>query len=296
MPEEEEQVIEPTDPDPTDPPVEDDRVETDPPESTPEPEDFLVIGERQRYKTRDAAVEGFTQAGKRIDQYSRHGTPEEVEAELQRLGEYDRLAKPDEKKAPDPLDGLTPEHRGQWGEFEKRFPGVAERMGYVRRDDVAAMVNEELSTRAAYDNARTEFVELAKADGRELTPSAIGSLQRYVQAMATDDPALNQLWLAGDIKGFAKEAYERLYGASPTPQSNGTADKVERPRDSRGKFTQAADYQDVKDRTGKLPKGPPKGSGAPLKGGDELSLEDQINPVKRLARSKAFLEKLGVNG
>ncbi|KKM65272.1 hypothetical protein LCGC14_1492990, partial [marine sediment metagenome] len=59
MPEEEEQVVEPTDPDPTDPPVEDDRVETDPPEPTPEPEDFLVIGERQRYKTRDAAVKGF---------------------------------------------------------------------------------------------------------------------------------------------------------------------------------------------------------------------------------------------
>ena len=296
MPEEEEQVIEPTDLDPTDPPVEDDRAVTDPPEPPSEPEDFLVIGERQRYKTRDAAVEGFTQAGKRIEQYSRHGTPEEIETQLQRLGEYERLAKPDEKKTPDPLDGLTPQERNQWGEFSKRFPGVAERMGYVRRDDVAAMVNEELSTRAAYDNARTEFVELAKANGRELTPSAIGSLQRYVQAMATDDPTLNQLWLAGDIKGFAKEAYERLYGASPTPQSNGTADKVERTRDSGGKFTKAGEYEDVKDRTRNLPKSPPKGSGAPLKGGDELSPEDDINPVKRLARTKAWLEERGLNG
>ena len=293
---EEEPVVEPADPDLTDPPVEDDRVETDPPESTPEPEDFLVIGERQRYKTRDAAVEGFTQAGKRIEQYSRHGSPEEIETQLQRLGEYERLAKPDEKKTPDPLDGLTPEQRAQWGEFNKRFPGVAEQQGFVRREQVEGLVNQMLAERTQIDTARAEFHSLAKERGMELSPESLGALEEYVALMAKRDPELNRQWNAGDVKGFTQRAFMLLHGASPTPQSNGTADKVERPRNSDGTFTKAADYQDVKDRTRKLPKSPPKGSGAPLKGGDELSPEDERNPVKRLARSKAFLEERGLNG
>lgn len=296
MPEEEEQVVEPTDPDPIDPPVEDDRVEPEPTDPSPEPEYFLTIDERHRYRTEEDAKKGAINAAERIDQYSRHGSPEEIEAQLQRLGEYERLAKPDEKKAPDPLDGLTPQERAQWEGFSKRSPGVLEQQGFVRREQVEGLVNQMLAERSQIENTRSEFRSLAKERGIELTPESLGAMEEWVTVMANKDTELNRSWNAGDVKGFSQRAFMLLHGASPTPPSNGAADKGERPRDSQGKFTQAADYQDVKDRTGKLLKGPPKGSGAPLKGGDELSLEDQINPVKRLGRTKAWLEERGLNG
>ncbi|KKM70280.1 hypothetical protein LCGC14_1442280, partial [marine sediment metagenome] len=268
---------------------------TDPPDPE-KPKYFLTLNERQRYETEEDAIKGFGEAGKRIEQYSRHGTPEEVETQLQRLGEYERLAKPDEKKTPDPLDGLNPEQRGQWEEFNKRFPGVAEQQGFVRREQVEGLVNQMLAERSQIENTRTEFRSLAKERGIELTPESLGAMEEWVTVMANKDTELSRSWNAGDVKAFSQRAFMLLHGASPVPQSNGTADQVERPRDSKGKFTQAADYQDVKDRTVKLPKSPPKGSGAPLKGGDDLSLEDQINPVKRLGRTKAWLEERGFNG
>lgn len=271
------------------------------PQETQE-EYFLRVNDRQAYKTQDEAIKAYDEAGKRIASYSRFGTPEEIE-KLREDAQFARKMrealgdgnKPGPKK--DPLEGVSPEEREQWQRFMGNFEKVAPNFGFVRAEEAQRLareaVQQEMLVRQAVEEFRSALPEELEARGVKLTARGQAALERDITERINNpqeefDHELRRLWIAGDRATLRTKALNEFYG-EPAPQAEETAEeKAERLRDANGRF-KAAQIQEVKERTSKLPKQPKK-TAAP--GAEPEDKSWQSDPAKRLERAKQMYEEM----
>lgn len=280
----------------------------DPVEQPPEP--FLVVNDRTSYDTMEDAKKGAQEAGKTIEEYSRHGTPQEIAAMRDRLGMMERIAGGNTPKQPGEsetawqkrLSKMSPDHQAQWANFDESAPHYLKSKGYVTKQELDAMLDERIDSRAMglmstdrkVTSAREHFSNLAKERGIPLTLTGMKVMEEVIADAAEQQGSeLLPLWEGGEIEEFARRAFIQVFGEkssrSPSSQPSPNGDPRRGPD---GKFVSPQDYDETKQRARNLPSAPPKGSAAPTKGGQEEPLEDRINPKKRVVAAKEFAKEM----
>jgi hypothetical protein len=249
---------------------------------------FLEVNDRSRYRTREEALEGFRNAGERIASYSRLGSPEELRALKERDERFRQVLEAatgdsGSKSEKDPFADLSPEEKKHWDSFLERFDQIAPSRGFVRADDMDRRINEVIENTNRETSARTTFQSLAEERGVPMDSERLEYMGTMAYIAAQKSQELNDLFFK-DPKAFAKEFFDKVYGPAPTKQTSGGSE-----RDEHGRFKSKAAYQDAKERTGKLPTPPPKSGSAAAKAGEELPLEDRVDPVKRRGRLEQFM-------
>lgn len=258
-----------------------------------EEEYFLSVNDRTRYKTQEDAVNAYNQAGERIKSYSRFGSPDEIAERLRKAELLEKvMGGGSNTDDDDPFGDLTPEQKAEWERFGGRFEKWAPKAGYVKADAVEEMVRQGVQRATQEQAARSTLESAVKARGITLTRTGYTALEAAVVEVANNDEEANRLWHEGDMDGFSERVLNEIYGPVAKKGKKADEDKGDGPeRGEDGKFKRRADYDAAKDKTKNLPKPPAKGAGATAAGGEELSEQDRIDPVKRKQRALAMLEE-----
>ena len=285
----------PPDPDPAaaaDPPPDPDPVaEADPPPDAP----FLKVNDRTAYKTAEDAIEGFGKASERIQEYSQHGTPQEIEDRLTELDNIKRVAAGKSTDVePDPYKGMTDNEKAGWEAFESEGKGSAalKRMGYLSGDEVRQEIRDTLERDRKFGEAGKHFVEQSNVRGIPMGPDALNDFEHRGGNFYAKNPQAKTLWDNNDTKGFVDLFFVKTYGeasSSPSPPGNPAPE-----RGADGKFiAKAVQYEQAKQAAKGLSKAPPNSSAAPTRSAEEVSPEDWRDPKKRLLRTKKHFSDMG---
>lgn len=262
----------------------------DPPPDSP----FLKVNDRTTYDTAEAAIEGFGKASERIQEYSQHGTPQEIADRLVELDNIKKVAAGQPAGGePDPYKGMDDKEKAQWQAFESEDKGKAalRRMGYVSRDEVRQEIQDTLERDRKFGEAGKHFVEQSNVRGIPMGPDALEDFEHRGGNFYAKNSQAKTLWDNNDTKGFVDLFFLKTHGeasSSPSPPGNPAPE-----RGADGKFiAKAAQYEQAKQAAKGLPKAPPNGSAAPTRSADELSLEDRRDPQKRLLRVRKHFEDI----
>lgn len=256
-----------------------------------EEEYFLEVNPRTRYRTREEAANAYNQAGERIKSYSRFGSPDEIAERLRKAELLEKVMSGGSKTDDDdPFSDLTPEQRAEWERFGGRFEKWAPKAGYVKADKVEEIVRQQVQRQTQELTARQTLESAVSSRGIQLSQRGYSALEAAVVEIANTDEEANRLWHEGKIQEFSERVLDEIYGpAKKSKKADESGSSPERGDD--GKFKKRADYDAVKDKTKHLPKPPAKGASATASGGEEISKEDSIDPVKRRQRALAMLQE-----
>lgn len=247
-------------------------------------EPFLSVG-RSTYRDRDSAIKGISEKDNRIAQYSRYGSPEEIEQRLNRYAAMEKAFEalnPSAQKSngPDPYEGLQdPDARKQWDAAFKRWEAYAVQNGYVRKDDlekdIESRIQQQVTQRLEYDRridtVRNSFKDEAKRRG--INPDMKLVEQTVINlANSEGEEEFRQAFWQGDPAEFAKLAAKRLFGEYKAPQAAA-------PDPNRDK------YAATKEKTKTLPKPPPKGQTASVESEDP----DRVAELKKTRNGRLKL-------
>ena len=276
--------------DPPPDPAAEPAAEADPPPDAP----FLTVNDRTSYKSAEDAIEGFGKASERIQEYSQHGTPQEIADRIQELNNIKQVAAGQPAGGePDPYKGMTEAEKSQWQAFESDDKGKAAlaRMGYIRADEVDQKIIDTLESERQIGDARNHFAAQSKVRGIPVGPGGLRDFESRGVNFYRNNPQAKVLWDNKDTEGFVDLLLTDAYGeASSSPSQPGNP-APEPKRGSDGKFiADAATYERTKQAANRLPKAPPNGSAAPTRSAEELSPEDRRDPKKRLLRIRQKVE------
>lgn len=226
-------------------------------DSTAGDEDFLVVDDRTKYRTREDALKGFQEAGKRIASLSawernlaaRYGnaTPEQItdwledyrklriEAESRAAQEAERKSKESGKTTSD--EELDPEEEKALKWLQKRLP----QLGYVPKDDLLKvqeqlkeMQNKLGTLESGASQSQASFEAATVSSGQEhlanllkdngFPPAAQAKFERYMRGELNSNEELRHRFFEGEHKQVVDELFKELTEFMGIKPSNSSTD------------------------------------------------------------------------
>lgn len=232
------------------------------PEKPEQPEFFLEVNERTRYRDSEEAKRGYQNLQDRVTSYSRFGDPEEIAGRLGRLEALERMAG-GEPKAEGPKSAWTKEEiaaNKRWFEEAKKA-GILTEMGLMTK----AEFEEQLATQQ--EETRMELVTTANNIGAKwiqdhelnLTEAEVMEALEFGGAMVNSSQRINQLFFSGKLDQVVNEVLSRYFAAQLKPKEPAGGGNGAQPNPERAA---AAAKQVAGDKKKTLLSAPPKG-GAP---------------------------------